>query len=187
MLARQYDVTKGGPSAGSHASQTGITRQIRRRRNILARIEDIPQPTRDAVVGLECTSLDATPFVVGRPLPERRVAIISSAALFARSDVPFTYGAADFRELPASLPAGEILMSHVSINFDRTGWQRDINVIYPIDRLAELAAEGVVGSVARTHFSVLGSTDPILMDDTADGITARLMQDGVDAVVLSPV
>jgi D-proline reductase (dithiol) PrdB len=153
----------------------------------LARLEDIPQPTRDLIVALECSSLSTRPFVTGSPLSKRRVAIISSAALFARSSLPFMRGATDFRELPASLPAGDILMSHASISHDRTGWQRDINVVYPIDRLKELAAEGTIGSVATANHSVLGSTDPTLMDETADAISTRLLRDGVDAVLLCPV
>lgn len=153
----------------------------------LARLEDIPQPTRDLIVALECSSLDTRPFVAGPPLPKRRVAIISSAALFARSSRPFMRGATDFRELPASLPTGNILMSHVSISHDRTGWQRDINVVYPIDRLKELAAEGTIGSVATANYSVLGSTDPTLLDETADDISTCLRRDGVDAVLLCPV
>ena len=32
----------------------------------------------------------------------------------------------------------------------------DLNVIYPIDRLHDLAAQGVIGSVADTHF-VMGA------------------------------
>ena len=153
----------------------------------MARIEDIPQPTRDLIIALECPSSDARPFVAGPPLAERRVAIVSSAALVARSDAPFMRGAADFRALPASLPTGDILMSHVSISHDRTGWQRDINVVYPIDRLNELAADGTIGSVAPVHYSVLGSTDPTLMDDTAAAIAARMRADGVDAALLCPV
>ncbi len=78
-------------------------------------------------------------------------------------------------------------MSHISINYDRAGFARDVNVVYPIDRLKELAAEGVIGSVADTHYSVMGSTDPATMAESADGITARLQQEGVDAVILAPV
>lgn len=153
----------------------------------MARLEDIPQPTRDNVVALECTSLDARPFVSGPPLTERRVAILSSAALFPRGRAPFAPGSAEFRELAEALPTGDILMSHVSINFDRAGWQRDINVVYPIDRLRELANTGVIGSVADTHFSVMGSTDPKLMEETADSLSARMKRDRIDAVLFSPV
>jgi len=153
----------------------------------MARIEDIYQPTRDNIVALECTSLEARPFVSGPPLKERRVAILTSAALVPRGAPPFMPGSAEFRELPESLPTGDILMSHVSINYDRTGWQRDINVAYPIDRLRELAADGTIGSVADGHFSVMGSTDPKLMEETADSISARMKRDRIDAVLFSPV
>ena len=97
-------------------------------------------------------AFDTQPFVVGPPLAQRRVAIVSSAALIRRGDKPFPFGSAECRFLPASMPASDILMSHVSINFDRAGFQRDLNVVYPIDRLRELAAEGVIGGVAETHF-----------------------------------
>ena len=78
-------------------------------------------------------------------------------------------------------------MSHVSINFDRTGFQRDLNVVYPIDRLRELAAEGVIGGMAETHFTVMGSTDPNAMTTAADQITGQLRQERIDSVLLSPV
>jgi hypothetical protein len=94
----------------------------------MARLEDIPQPTRDAVLAVPCPSFDTQPFVVGPPLAQRRVAIVSSAALIQRGDKPFPFGSAECRFLPASVPTGDILISHVSINFDRTGFQRDLNV-----------------------------------------------------------
>lgn len=154
---------------------------------IVARLEDIPEPSRSNITVLECNRQDATPFVSGPPLSERRVAVVSSAALFPRDGIPFAPGSAEFRELPSWLPTSEILMSHVSINFDRTGWQRDINVVYPIERLRELASERVIGSVADVHFAVMGSTDPKLMQETADSIAARMKRDRIDAVLFSPV
>ena len=153
----------------------------------MARIEDIPQPTRDAVLAVPCLSFDTQPLVVGPPLAHRRVAIVSSAALIQRGDKPFPFGSAECRFLPASVPTSDILISHVSINFDRTGFQRDVNVVYPIDRLRELAAEGVIGGVAETHFTVMGSTDPACMTEAADQIAGQLRQERIDAVLLSPV
>jgi D-proline reductase (dithiol) PrdB len=153
----------------------------------MARIEDIPQPTRDAALAVPCPSFETEPFVVGAPLAQRRVAIVSSAALVRRGDKPFPFGSAECRFLPASTPTDEILISHVSINFDRTGFQRDLNVVYPIDRLRELAAEGVIAGVADTHFAVLGSTDPVGMTEAADQIAGQLRQERIDAVLLSPV
>ena len=153
----------------------------------MARIEDIPQPTRDAVLAVPCPRFDTKPFVGGPPLAQRRVAIVSSAALIRRGDKPFPFGSTECRFLPASMPTDAILISHVSINFDRTGFQRDLNVVYPIDRLRELAAEGVIGGVAETHFTVMGSTDPSGMTEAADQIAGQLRQERIDAVLLSPV
>src|SRR6202046_227330 len=154
---------------------------------IMARLEDIPQPTRDAVVAVPCPAFETQPFVVGPPLAQRRVAIVSSAALIRRGEKPFPFGSAECRFLPAALPAGDLLTSHVSINFDRAGFQRDLNVVYPIDRLRELAAEGVIGGVAETHYTVMGSTDPVGMTEAADQIAGQLRQERIDAVLLSPV
>ncbi len=153
----------------------------------MARIEDIVEPTRHHVVALECPSFDTSPFVGGPELTRRRVAIVSSAAIHARGTPPFPFGSAEVRMLPATLAAGDILMSHVSINFDRSGFQADLNTIYPIDRLRDLASAGVVGSVADQHYSVMGSTDPRAMAVTADQIVGQLQQERSDAVLLSPV
>lgn len=153
----------------------------------MARIEDIPQATREAVLALEIETPAGRPFVSGTPLKERRVAIVSSAALHGKDELPFMPGSAEFRELPGTLTAADIRMSHVSINFDRQGYQRDINTIYPIDRLRELAQEGFIGSVADSHYAVMGSTDPKVMAETVDALFARFRKDRVDAVLFSPV
>jgi D-proline reductase (dithiol) PrdB len=153
----------------------------------MARIEDIPRPTRDNILALASPELPGSPWVHPKPLVDSRVAILTSAALHRRSEMPFPAGSAEFRELPATLAAADIRMSHISINFDRAGFQRDINVAYPIDRLRELAAAGAIGAVADTHYSVMGSTDPQTMTVTADGITGRLKQEQIDAVLLCPV
>lgn len=153
----------------------------------MARIEDIPEPTRTAVRDLPITAVVAPAFVAGPPLAQRRVAIVSSAALYRRGEAPFLPGSGEFRSLPAGLPKGDLLMSHVSIGFDRSGWQRDPNVVYPVDRLRELADEGVIGDTAATHYSVMGSTDPQAMAASADAMAAQMRAEGVDAAVLSPV
>ncbi|MEI6547320.1 MAG: glycine/sarcosine/betaine reductase selenoprotein B family protein [Burkholderiales bacterium] len=153
----------------------------------MARLEDIPEPTRTAVESLACPAFDTTPFVSGPSLAQRRVALVSSAALIRRGDTPFAVGASEFRELSADWSAADILISHVSINFDRAGFQRDLNVVYPLERLHELAQEGVIASVADTHYTVMGSTDPATMVDTAQRMAAAMHADRVNAVVLAPV
>ena len=78
-------------------------------------------------------------------------------------------------------------MSHISTNFDRTGFQQDHNVVLPIDRLNELAADGTIGSVASVHYSFMGATHPAKLERTARHLAGLLKQDQVDAVLLVPV
>jgi D-proline reductase (dithiol) PrdB len=153
----------------------------------IARPEDIPQPTRDAVLNLPCPAFETTPFVSGPPLSRRRIAILSSAALIRRGDQPFPFGSGEARFIAADTPPNDLLMSHVSINFDRAGWQRDINVVFPIDRLRDLAALGEIGGVADTHYTVMGSTDPAAMEEAVNQIEGQLRQERIDSVLLSPV
>ena len=153
----------------------------------MARLEDIPEPTRSVVVNIPCPAFETSPFIAGPKLSERRVAIVSSAALIHRGDKPFPFGSGEYRAVPSTWATADILMSHVSITFDRAGFQRDINVVFPIDRLRDLAAEGVIGSVADTHYTVMGSTDPVAMVESADGMAAAMHAEKVNAVILAPV
>jgi len=104
-----------------------------------------------------------------------------------RGERPFVSGDTDYRDIPVETPADQILMSHVSVNFDRTGFVRDINVVFPIERLRTMAADGTIGSVAGTHYSFMGATDPRGMEANARAVAGRLKSDSVDAVLLTPV
>ncbi len=78
-------------------------------------------------------------------------------------------------------------MTHISTNFDRTGFQRDWNVVFPLDRLNELALEGKIGSAAAYHYSFMGATDPAAMEPSARNLAVLLKGDRVDAALLVPV
>ena len=103
----------------------------------------------------------------GPPLAERRVAIVSSAGLVVRGEKPFRGRDPDYRVIPSETRPDQLMFSHISINLDRSGFQEDWNVVFPLDRLRELAAEGVIGSVAATHYSFMGATDPLQMEGYA--------------------
>lgn len=94
----------------------------------MACIEDIRHPTRDAIIGLAMPALDGQPWVRPKPLTRSRIAILKSAALHRRTEMPFEAGTPEFRELPSALAPADMLMSHISINFDRHATARDINV-----------------------------------------------------------
>ena len=151
------------------------------------RLEKLPAEYGKRLAEIECPDFTTTPWVVGKPLAERRVAIVSSAGLTVRGDRVFRGRDPDYRAIPSTTTANDLLCSHISINFDRTGLQEDCNVAFPIDRLRELAAEGTIGSMADTHYSFMGATDPLQMEPHARELAGRLKQDKDDSVLLAPV
>ncbi len=128
-----------------------------------------------------------TPFVSGPPLRERRVAIVTTSGVHVRGDRPFAMGAADYRIIPGDTPHADLLMSHSSVNFDRSGFQEDINVVFPLDRLRELHAGGVVGSVSDYHYAFMGAAPIRALEAKARELASMLKKDRVDAVLLTPV
>lgn len=129
---------------------------------------------------------------LGRPLSEARVALVTSAGLHQPGDAPFRRekgGDWSWRVLPKAAPSGSLVCTHPSASWDRSGLERDTNVVFPLDRLEGLAAEGVIGDVAPRHASFQGSiTAPgRLVARTATEMADMMTEDDVDAVVLTPV
>lgn len=153
----------------------------------MARLDRMPEPMRSHLANLPCPSFHENPWVTGAALKRRRVSIISTAGLHRRNDRPFGGMTGDYRVIPGDISAGDLVMTHISTNFDRTGFQRDWNVVFPLDRLKELALEGRIGSSAAYHYSFMGAADPAAMEPAARNLAALLKGDRVDAVLLVPV
>lgn len=153
----------------------------------MVRLEQYEEEERNHLLNLPCPSFAATPYVAGITPSQARVAIISTAGLHRRSDSPFGPGDAGYRVIPGNVDPANLVMSHISTNFDRTGFQMDINMVLPLDRLRELEQEKFIGSVAEFHYSFMGATDPAPMEGAARTLARLLKQDRVDAVLLVPV
>ena len=136
---------------------------------------------------LDCPTFDTKPWVRGGPLIERRVAMVSSAGIHLRSDRHFVGSDSGYRTIPNDADTNDIVMTHVSPNYDRTAFMQDINTVLPLDRMAELARDGVIGSVASRHYSFMGATDPREMEGEARELAGPLKADNVDSVLLVPV
>ena len=158
-----------------------------RRETAVTRLSDLPPAQAKRLAELECPAFATTPFVSGPPLSQRKIAIVSSAGLFRRGTEPFRGRDSDYRVVPGDIAWADLLTSHISVNFDRTGLQEDWNVAFPLDRMRELAAEGVIGSLADTHYSFMGAADPLGMEPYARELAGRLKQEEVDSVLLTPV
>jgi D-proline reductase (dithiol) PrdB len=83
----------------------------------------------------------------------------------------------------------DLQLGHWSPNFDVVGFAVDLNVVFPVDRLDELAAEGRIGAVAPRHLAFAGNQFDLtgVRLDSGPAAAKLLRDDGVDAVVLTPV
>ncbi len=154
---------------------------------MVKRLSEMPEVEANHLRHIKCPTYDDTPLLPGKPLAGRRVAIISTAGLHRRGDRPFQPGDGSYRIIPAETPANELVMSHISVNFDRTGFQQDLNVAFPIDRLRELVADGTVGSMASVHYAFMGAFPPEAAQPHARHLAGLLKADKVDAALLVPV
>ena len=101
---------------------------------------------RTTLGGLKSFAFDDVPWTTPKPLHESRVAIVTTAGLRVESNADWNAGDQGFTQIPHD--AENLTLAHYSPNFDRVGWVLDKNVVFPIDRLYELAEDGIIGSVA---------------------------------------
>ena len=131
---------------------------------------------------------DDAPYTpLGKPLSRATVALVTTGGLHTRSDRPFTSGDQTFRSIPSDAPPRDILLSHTSIGFDRSGVLRDLNLLLPIDRLRELVQAGEIGAVGPNMYSFLGAQRKYdgLINEFGPEVGRRLKAEGIDAVLMT--
>ncbi|MGB9672652.1 MAG: glycine/sarcosine/betaine reductase selenoprotein B family protein [Anaerolineales bacterium] len=138
-----------------------------------------------------------TPFHL--PLNQARFTIITSAGIYLKdSQPPFdlqreqqepTWGDPSFRIIPATTRPEALAISHLHINPKHI--LTDINVIFPLKRLAQLAEQGIIGGLAQHCFSVMGyqgfpPNTIAWREQTAPQIIQILQHEGVHGALLTP-
>jgi D-proline reductase (dithiol) PrdB len=132
---------------------------------------------------------------LSKPLSETTLTLVTSAGISRKTDPPFdmtrekrepTWGDRSFRAIPKDTTEADIEVNHLHIN---TGYiLQDINVMLPLARMKEFESEGLIGRMAPTAYSFYGfqweSTD--FLTEAISPMAARMREEGVDAVILSP-
>ena len=121
-----------------------------------------------------------------RPLVETTVALVTTAGVHLRSQEPFDpQGEKEFRVIPGDVDTAELMITHPS--YDHTDADRDVNCVFPLDRLRELAAEGLIGGVSNVHVGYMGSSPRLreVYEETAPGIAQQIDRSKADAVLLT--
>jgi D-proline reductase (dithiol) PrdB len=133
----------------------------------------------------------AAPRPLAKPLADATIALVTSAALSMPDqppmDGPNIEGDYTIRGLDVDADPRSLKIWHT--HFDISTAQADVNVVYPIDRLKELAAEGVIGRVAPRAVSFMGYFSNVfrMRDEVAPAVVETLRAAGADGALLVPV
>lgn len=136
---------------------------------------------------IETPVFEHTAFSKPPPLDQATVALVTTASLHHSDQEDFTAGDTGYRVLDGS--RRDYVTGHWSPNFDAVGFAYDMNTVFPLDRLDELAADGVIGAVSDKHLAYAGNQfdlSAIRMDSGPAG-GKWLKEHGVDVVLLTPV
>jgi D-proline reductase (dithiol) PrdB len=124
-----------------------------------------------------------TPF--RKELREATLALVSVAGVHLKSQEPFDLESDEStRVIPGDVDATELTATHA--HFPTEDANRDINVVFPIDRARELASEGLIAGVNDKHYSLgYAQNLRVIYDDVAPQIAEALYRSQTDIVVLT--
>jgi D-proline reductase (dithiol) PrdB len=93
-------------------------------------------------------------------LSKATIALVTAGGVHLREQEPFNIadalGDLSYRVFPDDVDSTQLKVTHH--HYDHTDADQDINVVFPIDVLRDLADQSLVGGVARKHVGYMGYT-----------------------------
>ena len=129
---------------------------------------------------------------VKKGLHDSTIALVTTAGIHDKAQEYFDMmdpnGDPTFREIDISKPLVDLMITHDY--YDHADADKDINVVFPIDRMREFEKEGTIGRLSSRHYGfmghILGPHIETLIKKTAPDVAQRLKSDRVDIVLLTP-
>ncbi len=127
-----------------------------------------------------------------KALDKSRIAVVTTAGVHHKDQEPFNMmdreGDPSYRVIDLTRPLSSLMITHDY--YDHADADKDINIVFPVERLKEFEREGLIGQVADLHYGfmghIIGRHIPTLINKNAPEIARRLKQDNVDIVLLTP-
>ena len=119
-------------------------------------------------------------------LHELTVALVSSSGVYVEGQEPYGDNGDDtYRVIASETPASALRFRHG--HYPTAEAERDPNVIFPLDRLRELAEEGFIRRVSNKHIGCKGFAKDLKRqyDVLAPAIAQEIERSHADAVVLT--
>jgi D-proline reductase (dithiol) PrdB len=119
-----------------------------------------------------------------KPLSECKVAFFTAGGIHQKSQKPFdTSGDYSYREIPSDISTSELMVTHGG--FDNSDINKDVNAMFPLDRLRELVAEGFIGSLVDKMYGFMGGGGNVdkFKEVSGPAIARSLKEQGADVAV----
>jgi D-proline reductase (dithiol) PrdB len=123
-------------------------------------------------------------------LSKTTVAIVTAGGVHLKDQEPFNIadelGDLGYRLIPEDVESSQLMVTHH--HYDHSDADEDINVVFPIDVLRDLKAEGFIRDVARKHVGYMGYTMQLkaMYEGTAREIANEIDKGSrADAVILT--
>ncbi|HUI68416.1 MAG TPA: glycine/sarcosine/betaine reductase selenoprotein B family protein [Nitrospirota bacterium] len=137
-------------------------------------------------------SLDIPWAPVTTGLENSKIAVVTTAGIHHKDQEPFDMkdrdGDPSYRIIDITKPLSSLMITHDY--YDHSDADRDINIVFPIERLKEFAREGFIGNIADFHYGFMGHITGkhllTLINKSAPEVADRLKKDDVDIVILTP-
>ena len=123
---------------------------------------------------------------VTKELNEMTIALVTCAGVHLKSDKRFNLaGDTSYRIVPGDVDSKDLMVSHGG--YDNSDVNKDINCMFPIDRMKELVEEGFIKGLAPVNFGVMGGGGnvEVFTNETGPNIAKELHEENVDAVLLT--
>ena len=132
-----------------------------------------------------------------KELSKSKVALVTTAGISMKNDKPFdmeterkkgNWGDPSWRLIEQDATSSDINVNHLHI--DTSYIERDINVALPTGVLKTLASNGIIDSVSKNHYSIMGfqgEDSSHLANVSSPEIANHMKQDKVDLAILAPV
>lgn len=123
---------------------------------------------------------------VTKSLDEMVIALVTAAGVHLKSDERFNLaGDTSYRIVNSDANSKDLMVSHGG--YDNSDVNKDINCMFPIDRLKELAEEGFIKGIAPKHIGFMGGGGDVkaFVEKTGPEIANILKEEGVDGVVIT--
>lgn len=123
---------------------------------------------------------------VDKELKDMTIALVTAAGVHEKSDKRFNLaGDFSYREVRDTTKSSQLMVSHGG--YDNADVNKDINSMFPIDRLHELAQEGFIKAIAPIHIGFMGGggNQEKFEKETGPAIAQALKEEEVDAVLMT--